>query len=78
MPGLPAKRLVYGTVDIDSIAGPSEVAILADRSANPMGSPLIFFHRRSMGPEMNRCVFVKARYWPRIASALTKKSHLHQ
>jgi histidinol dehydrogenase len=30
-----AKRLVYGMVDIDSIAGPSEVAIVADTSANP-------------------------------------------
>ncbi len=30
-----AKRLVYGTVDIDMIAGPSEVLVLADESANP-------------------------------------------
>ena len=30
-----AKRLVYGDVGIDSLAGPSEVAILADASANP-------------------------------------------
>lgn len=30
-----AKRLVYGTVDIDMIAGPSEVLIIADESANP-------------------------------------------
>ena len=30
-----AKRLVYGTVDIDSIAGPSEVLIIADETANP-------------------------------------------
>ena len=30
-----AKRLVYGTVDIDMIAGPSEILILADRSADP-------------------------------------------
>ena len=30
-----AKRLVYGTVDIDSIAGPSEVLIVADGSARP-------------------------------------------
>jgi histidinol dehydrogenase len=28
-----AKRLVYGEVDIDSIAGPSEVVVLADESA---------------------------------------------
>lgn len=29
-----AKRLVYGTVDIDMIAGPSEVLIIADEYAN--------------------------------------------
>ncbi|MEM9772123.1 MAG: histidinol dehydrogenase [Cyanobacteria bacterium P01_D01_bin.73] len=31
-----AKRLVYGTVGIDSLAGPSEVLIIADSSANPV------------------------------------------
>ncbi|MFI5458046.1 MAG: histidinol dehydrogenase [Isosphaerales bacterium] len=30
-----AKRHVYGTVDIDSIAGPSEVVVITDRSAVP-------------------------------------------
>ena len=30
-----AKRLVYGTVNIDMIAGPSEVMTVADKSANP-------------------------------------------
>lgn len=30
-----AKREVYGAVDIDSMAGPSEIAVLADDSANP-------------------------------------------
>ncbi len=30
-----AKRLVYGRCDIDSIAGPSEILILADASASP-------------------------------------------
>ncbi|HEU5057337.1 MAG TPA: histidinol dehydrogenase [Kofleriaceae bacterium] len=30
-----AKRLVYGLVDIDSVAGPSEVLIVADDSADP-------------------------------------------
>jgi len=30
-----AKRLVYGHVDIDMVAGPSEVLIVADGSANP-------------------------------------------
>jgi histidinol dehydrogenase len=30
-----AKRLVYGTVDIDMIAGPSEVAVIADDTCDP-------------------------------------------
>ena len=30
-----AKRLLYGVVDIDMIAGPSEILIVADGSANP-------------------------------------------
>jgi histidinol dehydrogenase len=30
-----AKKLVYGDVDIDSIAGPSEVVVIADESTNP-------------------------------------------
>ncbi|MEP0910208.1 histidinol dehydrogenase [Leptolyngbya sp. GB1-A1] len=31
-----AKKLVYGTVGIDSLAGPSEVLIIADGHANPV------------------------------------------
>ena len=30
-----AKRLVYGFVDLDLVAGPSEIAILADETASP-------------------------------------------
>ncbi len=31
-----AKKLVYGMVGIDSLAGPSEVLIIADKTANPV------------------------------------------
>jgi histidinol dehydrogenase len=31
-----AKKLVYGTVGIDSLAGPSEVLVIADEVANPV------------------------------------------
>ncbi len=31
-----AKRMVYGTVDIDQIAGPSEILVLADETADPV------------------------------------------
>ena len=30
-----AKKLVYGKVDIDMIAGPSEILVIADVDANP-------------------------------------------
>lgn len=30
-----AKKMVFGEVDIDMIAGPSEITIIADKSANP-------------------------------------------
>ena len=30
-----AKKNVYGVVDIDSIAGPSEILVIADKTANP-------------------------------------------
>ncbi len=30
-----AKKLVYGAVDIDSIAGPSEIVVIADETARP-------------------------------------------
>ncbi|NLD88677.1 MAG: histidinol dehydrogenase [Clostridiales bacterium] len=31
-----AKRLVYGTVDIDIVAGPSEVLVIGDETTNPV------------------------------------------
>ncbi|MBP5606014.1 MAG: histidinol dehydrogenase [Ruminiclostridium sp.] len=31
-----AKKLLYGTVDIDMIAGPSEILVIADDTANPV------------------------------------------
>ena len=31
-----AKRMVYGQVDIDMIAGPSEILVIADETANPV------------------------------------------
>ncbi len=30
-----AKKLLFGTVDIDMIAGPSEILVIADKNANP-------------------------------------------
>jgi histidinol dehydrogenase len=46
-----AKRFVYGEVDIDSIAGPSEVVVLADETARPefLASDLISQAEHSPG-----------------------------
>lgn len=52
-----AKRLVAGTVGIDSIAGPSEVAILADDSANPDWIAADMFSQAEHGGD-NACVLI--------------------
>ena len=45
-----AKRLVFGTVGIDMIAGPSEVCCVADGSANPKWIVQIYSPRLNMIP----------------------------
>jgi len=62
-----AKRLVFGEVDIDSEAGPTEVAVIADRSATPawvasdllsqaeheeLASALLFTHVKALVPRV--------------------------
>jgi len=42
-----AKRRVFGSVGIDMLAGPSELVVLADRTAIPPTSRRIFSPRRS-------------------------------
>ena len=49
-----AKRLVFGTVGIDMIAGPSEVLIIADGTAIPTGSPPTSWRRPSTIPRRSR------------------------
>ncbi len=46
-----AKMLVYGQVDIDSPAGPSEALILCDRTANPDHLALDFLSQVEHGPD---------------------------
>ncbi|MFM1802745.1 MAG: hypothetical protein RJA81_2097 [Planctomycetota bacterium] len=49
-----AKKAVYGQVDIDSIAGPSEVLLIADETANPdfIASDLISQAEHSPGSSL--------------------------
>ena len=51
-----AKRLVFGQVDIDMIAGPSEVLVIADESASPVTSPRTCCHKPNMMNWPRRCV----------------------
>ncbi|MGE5670366.1 MAG: histidinol dehydrogenase [Fibrobacterota bacterium] len=53
-----AKRLVYGTVDIDSIAGPSEVVIIADKSVEPswVAYDLLAQAEHGTGDELAICI----------------------
>lgn len=53
-----AKKAVYGTVDIDSIAGPSEVIVLADSSAHPqwVALDLLAQAEHGSGDETALCV----------------------
>ena len=42
-----AKRILFGRVGIDMIAGPTDSLILADAFADPMIMPLIWWGRQS-------------------------------
>lgn len=43
-----AKKAVFGFVSIDSIAGPSEIMVLADETANPRLLQQTFSRRQNM------------------------------
>jgi histidinol dehydrogenase len=53
-----AKQQVYGVVDIDSIAGPSDVAILADASVDPswVALDLLAQAEHGTGDEVSICI----------------------
>jgi histidinol dehydrogenase len=66
-----AKRLVYGQVDIDSIAGPSEVLILADATADPAAVAADMLAQAEHDPLAAAvCVTTSAPLARRVASAL--------
>ncbi|MCL2260219.1 MAG: histidinol dehydrogenase [Fibromonadales bacterium] len=53
-----AKKEVFGTVDIDMIAGPSEIAVLADSTANPewVAADMLSQAEHGSGFEASVCV----------------------
>src|SRR5262249_56193804 len=66
-----AKRLVYGQVDIDSIAGPSEVLIVADGSAAPAVVAADMLAQAEHDPQAAAiCITPDRRLAARVATAL--------
>ncbi|MBD3344082.1 MAG: histidinol dehydrogenase [Chitinivibrionales bacterium] len=70
-----AKRCVYGAVDIDTIAGPSEVIILADSSANPswVALDLLAQAEHGSGDEVAFCITENSRFADRIKKCLLEE-----
>jgi histidinol dehydrogenase len=69
-----AKRQVYGTVDIDSVAGPSEVVIIADELVHPewVALDLLAQAEHGSGDEMAVCVTESVEFARKIADATAK------
>jgi histidinol dehydrogenase len=69
-----AKRLVYGQVDIDSIAGPSEVLILADGSATAEVVAADMLAQAEHDPQAAAiCVTTDRRLAERVTAALAEQ-----
>lgn len=70
-----AKKMVYGIVDIDSVAGPSEVVVLADNSVDPswVALDLLSQAEHGSGDETAVCVTENLRYAQRIQNALIRE-----
>jgi histidinol dehydrogenase len=69
-----AKRQVFGRVGIDSIAGPSEVLILADRSANPDWVALDLLAQAEHDPASQAILITDD---PRLAGAVEERVSAH-
>ncbi|PNW56174.1 UNVERIFIED_CONTAM: histidinol dehydrogenase [Euhalothece sp. KZN 001] len=85
-----AKKMVYGTVGIDSLAGPSEVLIIADHNANPvyvaadllaqaehdpMAAAILLTTEEKLAQEVQKQVEVQLENHPR--RTLTEKAIAH-
>ncbi len=66
-----AKKMAFGDVDIDTIAGPSEVVIVADDTTNPawIAADMLAQAEHGSGYEMSVCVSTS----PRTAIALHRE-----
>jgi histidinol dehydrogenase len=70
-----AKKAVYGTVDIDSVAGPSEVIVLADASANPewVALDLLAQAEHGSGDETALCVTEDMRFARKVQECVARE-----
>ncbi len=71
-----AKRLVYGHVALDSVAGPSEIAILADDSASPVhvAADLLSQAEHGTGQEKVLLVTSSGRLAEKVEAELIRQS----
>lgn len=70
-----AKKLVYGKVDIDSIAGPSEVVIIADNSVDPtwVALDLLAQAEHGSGDELAICITEDSEFAKEISNTIVKE-----
>lgn len=68
-----AKKQVYGEVDIDSIAGPSEVVLIADETANPQYIAADLISQAEHSPGASILLTWDASLVGRVAAALDEQ-----
>ena len=70
-----AKKLVFGRVDIDTIAGPSEIVVLADSGANPrhIAADMLSQAEHGSGYEAAVCITPDPDIAQQVASEIEKQ-----
>ena len=70
-----AKKLLYGEVGIDLVAGPSEILVLADESANPelIAADLLSQAEHGSGLEQSVLVSTSCKLIDRVAAAFDRQ-----
>ncbi len=71
-----AKKLVYGKVAIDMVAGPSEILVLADGKANPVHAAADMLSQAEHGSGLEQSVLVSdsAEFLTRVEAELARQS----
>ena len=70
-----AKKEVFGTVDIDMLAGPSEIAVLADGTANPewVAADMLSQAEHGSGFEASVCVTDSLPFAKKLANCIAEQ-----